>query len=245
MSAPVQHLRDRCQSVHVVYDMRTGEVVGVAIKTPGVWEWEFVRLEGEVGRVFRQVAVGLFADTFAKVVGVAPDPATAVDEVVSVVAPILDRRTIMLRLCNAAVQAVVCHLQLASFAPALGKMAEDILAALLPEDRFGKMVAGLSSLAVAVDIGSNQLTATVQDYAAGKLADVARAETAGITPSELDAMSVESEPPRLVVSSWDLEDLENVPEPGGLPRIEDLGEPVVRRSLVDGPTHDDGPGRIG
>jgi hypothetical protein len=179
-----------------------------------------------------------------KVVGVPPDSATDVDKIVSVVATVLSPRTIMLRLCNAAVQAVACHFLLAPLAPTLGKLAEDALATFLPEDRYGKAVAALPVLAVGYDIGSNQLTATVQDYAAGKLADVVNAETAGITPSELDTVPDERKSPRSIVSSQDLEAFEDV-QPGSLPAVSGPGGLTMKCLPIDEPTRDDGPGVIG
>jgi hypothetical protein len=66
VSAPVQRLRDQCQSVRFVYDMRTGEITEVAIRHPSTWQWEFIRLENETERAFRHAAIGLLADAFTK-----------------------------------------------------------------------------------------------------------------------------------------------------------------------------------
>lgn len=217
-----------------VCDPRTGEIVGIALRNPRSWQWEFMRLEGEVEREFRATAISMFVDEFFRVVGVVPGPETRVDEVVSVVRAVLEPQTILLRLCNAVAQAIACHLQLAPLAPWFGKLAENALAYLLPDDGEGWPSKTLRGLAVVYDISGNQFTPTVRDYTADALADVLQSKTAGITSTELnDRVS-------LVVGPSDLIDDY---EPGGLYIDPGYLPELTRHSPVEEPQR--GPGNIG
>jgi hypothetical protein len=98
-----------------------------------------------------------------------------------------DPRTIALKLCNAAGQALAHHVGLGLIAPALGSLVEQTLQPKVdpPAGQSG-VVQGLRVFDVTADAATGQLTPAVYCFAAAELDSMLQGKTRGISQAELD-----------------------------------------------------------
>lgn len=182
--------KEEIGGVRLVYDFRSGKLAGIATWDPDEWSWQTTELETKAQSQFRQAGINLLTDLVAQVTGHIPARPSDLDQAVSAASQAADPRSVALKLCNAAGQALAHHFGLGIFAPAIGALVEQTLSPLVgPPGRLSKAVKDLQVLDVTVDIATDQLTPAVNDFAVSELGGVLQDKTRGISQAELDKIA--------------------------------------------------------
>lgn len=167
----LQKFLDCGGDVRLVTSLASGNLAGIAFRSPGAQDWTEVKLEGPAQRLFRETATSLIVQQVAQAIPEISRP-SGLDEALAAATSILSPQVIVGKLANAAGQVVAHHLGLSSIAPIVGKVTEQTVGSVsIPAGVPGQALSAARIDVVLYDLRTGRLTATVRDFVVDKIDD--------------------------------------------------------------------------
>jgi hypothetical protein len=179
---------DRIHGLRLVYSAWDEKIVGIGTWQPKSWTWEITPVRSAADRLFWEVGIDFLTTMTAQEAGCAAAAPSGEDQVTDGVSTVANPGSLLVQLCNVAVQGVALHLHMKLMAARLvGSLVAQVVSPVIdPPNRLSPAVKSLQIVDVMADVGTGHLTPAVYSLAATEANALLTSKTRGITQAELD-----------------------------------------------------------
>jgi hypothetical protein len=188
VEAAEKEFGDLIRGVRLVYSAWDEKIVGIGTWQPESWTWEITPVRSAADCLYWEVGIDFLTTTTAQEADCAAAMPTGEDRVTADVSTVANPASLLVKLCNVAVQGVALHLQMKLMAARLvGSLVAQVLSPVIdPTNRLSPAVKALQIVDVTADVATGHLTPAVYSLAAGEANALLKSKTRGITQAELD-----------------------------------------------------------